>query len=161
MATTNPCFSCGGTTPTTKTPCRPGDCLCFCDIYISPKAAEAVICSATGTINLFDYPNDTTVCGNALLKYQLMLFDESFFTSAEVSENGVLTWVPSPTSPTKTGNLVFKVLCGDLAKLVTVIIGRKSNCTGVICPPGEYCNDCSGDCIPQTTTNFDLTVVTN
>jgi hypothetical protein len=156
--TTNPCFSCNGVVVETQSVCKPGDCICFCDIYISPKADEAVICSQTGTINLFDYPNDTTVCDADLQKYQLMIFDEDFYTSASISENGVLTWVPAPNSTTKTGVLVFKILCGDLAKLVTVTIGRKSNCTGVICPSGEYCNDCSGECAPQTNTNFDLKV---
>lgn len=159
MSTTNPCFSCcAGVVTPPNTPCPPGQCICFCDIYISPKDAVAVPCTVEGSINLTDYPNDTTVCDAALVKFVLMYHDENFFSSVTLSEAGSLSWTPAANAPTVTGNLVFKILCGDLAKLVTVTIGRKSNCTGVVCGPDEYCSDCSGNCIPKTTTDFDLTV---
>jgi len=158
MATTNPCFSCPGTVTTTNYPCVTGECICFCDIYISPKDAVSTTCNVEGTVNLNDYENDTSICGEATVKFNLMYYDTAFYSDVSLAEGGVLNWTPASNSPTKTGSIVFKILCGDLAKLVTVTIGRKSNCTGVICQSGEYCNDCSGECVPQTSTNFDLTV---
>lgn len=162
MATSNPCFSCCNPySPPQTSICKAEDCICFCDIYISPKADEAVICGVQGTVDLNDYPNDTEVCGLDTVKYALMYFDAAFFTAAAITEGGVLTWTPDGNALTKTGQLVFKVMCGHLARLVTVTIGRRSNCEGVNCPSGMRCNDCSGLCLPIGALNLDLTTTVN
>lgn len=155
--TTNPCFSCCNT-PAIPTPCKRLDCICFCDVYISPKSELASICNVQGVVDLKTFSHDVSVCDTTEVKYQLMMFDTEFFTNVVVFESGMMEWIPSPTASKVTGNLVFKVYCGELAKLVTMTIGRKSNCIGVSCPIGYSCNDCSGICIPNNEIPVDLTI---
>jgi hypothetical protein len=157
MVTTNPCFNCCSPTAPTN-PCPSGDCICFCDIYISPNDDLAVPCGQLGTLDVTTYPKNTEVCDTTPLKYVLMYSDADFFESAALTEQGVLTWTPSVDYTTVSGNLVFKVMCGGLAKLVTVTISRKNPCEDVICAASLSCNQCTGVCVDVDGVDLTLTV---
>lgn len=145
--TTNPCFSCPGMPPK-KTKCKIGNCICFCDVYISPKDSLAVPCNTRGNLELDTYDKDISVCMGNTAKYALMYFDGSFFTDVTLTDDGALTWVPAGGVSQHTGNIIFKLYCGELAKLVTVTIGRKNLCSSVHCPDGMVCDPCTGLCKP-------------
>lgn len=95
--TTNPCFSCTSTPDSPKTNCTNGTCLCFCDIYISPKSIDAVACEQTGVLDLKTQDQNTTVCGTTPVSYTLLFFDTEFFKNVTIS-NGVVSWTPKRES---------------------------------------------------------------
>lgn len=155
--TTNPCFACPGMPPK-KTTCKQGNCICFCDIYISPKSELAVPCNTQGIIELATYDKDVSVCSGNTINYELMYFEESFYSDVVLDRDGVLSWIPASGVLQKTGNIIFKISCGGLSKLVTVTIGRKNVCEGVFCPAGMICDECTGLCKPENCGTGDLTI---
>lgn len=148
MNTTNPCF-CSGTTPIASPKlCATGNCICFCDVYISPNSDLAVPCLTQGVVNLNEFDRNLDVCSNNSVSYQVMYYEDDFFLSASITRLGVLTWTPKNQLGRFSGNLVFKISCGALSKLVTVTIAKKDMCSGVVCPQGYTCDQCTGDCHP-------------
>lgn len=153
-STVNPCLCTPPTTcdtPTTPS-CATGECICFCDILILPTDIEAVACGQAGTISLLGQESDTTACGETTPVFTLLGFDGTFFSNAfidtiDIISSVTLTWVPLEGAPNVTGNIVFQVSCGDLAKIVTVTIGRKNLCLNVVCPDGQICEECTGNCV--------------
>lgn len=139
MTTTNPCFSCCSHTVKDK-PCPKGTCLSFCDIYISPKNDLAVGCGETGTLLMTDYENDTSVCEDNVVTYQVVMYDTTFFTYASVDSAGQLSWIPT-VSTSITGNVVVKVSCGCLSKFVTITIGVKKSCSPQCPTTGKISGD--------------------
>lgn len=106
-------------------------------------------CGESGSLDLTTLDSDTTVCGEDEVKYQFLYAEKGFFDLAFVTQEGILTWIPSPCAKKSTGGVVFKVVCGCLSKIVTATIGRKSKCCGTVCAEGEVCDECVG-CVSLT-----------
>lgn len=147
--TTNPCLcQCTVSEPCHPSQCGGGDCFCMCNIYISPKSDVAVApCGDVGTILLTDYQHDFTVCGENTVLFEVMFFDQEFFTDAQVSPAGNLTWSINAGQTKYTGLIQMKASCGERGKYFTVQIGKKDLCSLVSCQEGFKCDECTGNCI--------------
>lgn len=150
-AFTNPCL-CPGTT--TNPPISSGcgeDCICLCDILIAEED-KPDLCNE-GTIDLENGGHTLTACGESTHYWELVEYDESFFVSISLTLAGELSF---RTDTPGLSIVTVKFTCGGYSGYTTVTVGGVNPCVGVVCPSGQICNKCSGECIdiPEPNVSF-------
>lgn len=151
----NPCICTPSNVP--SEPDCPEECNCInlCDISVNAQTSNDAVgpCAATGTLDISSestYGHDFCACGADTQQWSIAGYDTEIFISASINKDtGVLTWVTQgPEALDKQyGNIVIKFVCGTLSTYMTVLIGIKDLCLGVVCDEGEECDPCDSSCI--------------
>lgn len=132
-------------------PC-PDNCL----IVTSPITAcedSAPPCGGMGVLDL-GVLNDLTVCEGCTPTYTLLSYDSTVFVGMALDANtGELTWTTGGANVAIPGNFYevrYKVECAclNLASQGIVTICIRDLCGTQICPDGEECDPCTGNCVP-------------
>ena len=113
---------------TTLSPCRQGQGTCFtyCNVHLKVEDPRNVPCGAVGRIDLTDFEHDTTVCGNTPLQFELLTYDDKFYSYAALDASGVLDWTVICDQPRYASDMLVRVTCGDWGRIITVLIETDS-----------------------------------
>lgn len=147
----NPCICSGSSNPPSVGGCD--DCVCIeaCNIVLPATDINAVgPCGQNGALDLTAYDHDFSGCGVDPVQWSLYSFDNTVFTAVAVSLAGNLTYTTGANSGGQHGQIIVRVQCGLLSTYITVLIGVANLCFPLPpCSPGEVCDPCTGDCIPD------------
>ena len=115
-----------------------------CDTGPIPGGGE----DGTVVIDLSEY-NDITACGEGGGTYILFSWDEDFFDSVDVTDEGIVTLVTSSSFDSRVESEVeIRFSCSDtnLSGFGSIFVCKKDLCAGVTCPEGQTCNQLTGEC---------------
>lgn len=106
-------------------------------------------CGETVTVDLSNY-NETSVCKNCSVTYQIESYDHKGFSSVTINNSGVLTYTTSNDfEKNKEYEIVYKVIC-PCSNPILSSSGKVYVCKKDLCktaPKGAACNNCNGEYI--------------
>lgn len=157
----DPCFCIDSVKSPKSPPVCPSDspdcCLKACNALIDCDGAVGP-CGMVGVTDLSTIEHNTSGCGVDPV-FRLNDYDRDVFLSVSLKTNGELTWITNDKdSVGKFGEISFKVICissedcGDCTELRSngiIRIGVKDLCLGNSCEECDYCDPCSGECVPK------------
>lgn len=102
------------------------------------------------TVDLAQY-NDVSACGSGGHTYSLISYDAVGLQNVTLSAGGVLTAQTMDIYEDHVEyKITYRVSCSDpdsiLSAIGIVYVCMKNPCD--ICPDGEQCDPCTGDCVP-------------
>lgn len=140
--------------------CNPCDGSCLVTPDITVNAASSL--AACGDDIDIDITTGFTLaaCDTGSVEYEVVSYS-SAFTSATINASGILSLVSSNGAvPNNYYPVVVKVKCPayGIDNLVTVSVGIKDLCEGVVCGDGTVCEKCTGNCIPEGDIDISITI---
>lgn len=158
----DPCF-CVSSPYVPPTPCPPTSqacCIKACNDII--YGADAVgPCGAVGTFDLSTLDHILTGCADSdSVVFILESWDENFFESVTLTQEGILTWITGDeTTVDQYSYINFRIKCTSkeacgsivLNAVGYLLVGVRNLCTELLipCEEGEVCNLCTAECDPE------------
>jgi hypothetical protein len=135
---------CSNPTPTTPR-CPAGECLYLPHLLVGSENSVGP-CGETGFIPFADTGLDTTLCGATTPTFSI-ISKSPIFTNVTITSSGVTFTTTTALSSDSVGIIEYGVGCGNYSTISSITIILKNLCAGIVCPQGQRCESCSGDCV--------------
>lgn len=129
-----------------------GECLIASDQIIEKSVSPLSTCSGTGTINIAD---DSTFngCGSNIPTYSIVATTDGLI-DVTISNSGIITFSKIGTIESDQ-EIHYRIMCGQLKAIGSVVIQIKDLCEGIAVPNGQYCDKCDGT-LKNITSNIQI-----
>lgn len=130
--------------PSKPKTCFSGNCLYIPHLLVGSDDSVGP-CNEEGLIPFADTGIDTTLCGNVAPTYTI-LSHPNIFTNVSINSTGISFTTTTAIEEASVGVITYAVSCSGYASTATATIILKNLCASVICPSGQLCAKCTGDC---------------